>query len=81
MIEENNSVKLQFANRHNLVAGGGYRWSQVDDTNFSDSQSAITYLGFNYDRLVTGQNVFRIVDSNGAVLLEDPDIQAGVRKR
>ena len=81
MAEEHSSVTLQVANRHNLIASGGYRWSQVDGTNFSNLQSAMTYLGFNHERLVTAQTVFRIVDSHGSVLLEDPDIQAGVRKR
>ena len=80
MVEEHNSVKLQAADRHNLVAGtGDYRWSQVH-TPFKDTKAAITYLNHTPEQLV-GSRLFRIIDLQGTVLMEDSAILAQVRKR
>ena len=80
MVEEHNSVQLQVADGRNLAVDGAYRWSQ-EGPNFSHAESAINHLNFDYDRLVTAQSVFRIVDLWGAVLMEDSAIRARIRKR
>lgn len=80
MVEEHNSVQLQAADGHNLAINSGYRYSQVGD-NFSNTESAINYLSFNYQQLMTVQRIFRIVDVHGEVLMEDSAIRAHVRMR
>ncbi len=80
MVEEHNSVQLQVADGRNLAVDGSYRYSQVG-TNFSNTESAINHLNFNYEQLVTAQSFFRIVDLQGAVLMEDSAIRARVRRR
>jgi hypothetical protein len=81
MAEEHHPVLLQVADRHNLVAGSHeYRWSKVN-SEFSGIESAVNYLSFNYDELQFSSRVFRVVDSSGAVLMQDAEIRGRVRKR
>ena len=79
--ELNPAVQLLVADGRNLAVDGGYRYSQVGTTNFSNIASAINHLNFNYEQLMTAQSVFRIVNLQGAVLMEDSAIRAQVRMR
>jgi hypothetical protein len=80
MFEEHNSVQLQVARGHNLAVRQGYLWSQVG-ANHKNTDSAIIYLKLNPEELMTAQSVFRIVDLEGAVLMDDSAIRTQVRKR
>ncbi|MEO7205470.1 MAG: hypothetical protein ABI145_01475 [Steroidobacteraceae bacterium] len=63
-------MKLEVAEGNNLP----YRFWQAY-TNFETSDAAITYLKLNREQFAKGQRVFRIVDSSGAVVMSNLEIQ------
>jgi hypothetical protein len=74
MNHEHNPVKLEKAPRHNLPP----RWKQISEK-FSNAESALTYLKMNPELLGTA-HVFRIVDSDDTVVMDDLKIRDQVRR-
>ena len=79
MAEEHNSVQLQVADRHNLPLRFAHM-TLAGYSDFTNADAVVNCLRLNPE-VITNDRVFQIVDSRGAVVMDDCKIHEAVRRR